>query len=201
MAALAAAMVLVTACGVATDGGPRALQREDVPFDLLAPPTTASNTTVVAVTTEVPVYLVGPERLAVVRRLVEPPPSLFRAIETLLAGPTPEEATAGLRSAISNQTRVLSVRVQSGVATLDLSGEFATIGGQELILAVAQLVYTATSAQGVLGVRLTLNGKAVEVPRRDGTLTHDAVGPADYSGLAPLAAAPSPPTTRGERAG
>lgn len=195
------AALLMTACGVATDDGPRALSPEDVPFDLLAPASTAPSTTVVAVTTEVPVYLVGPERLAVVRRLVEPPPSLFRAIETLLAGPTPEESTAGLRSAIADQTRVLSVRVQSGVATVDLSGEFASIGGQELILAVAQLVYTATAAQGVLGVRLSLNGKAVEVPRRDGTLTQDAVGPADYSGLSPLGDTPAPPTTRDARAG
>jgi hypothetical protein len=183
---LVAAAVLLAGCGVATDEGPRALRRADVPFDLLEPDATATSTTLVAVTTEVPVYLVGSERLAVVRRLVEPPPSLFRAIETLLAGPTAEEAAAGLRSAVSNQTRVLSVRVQSGVASLDLSGEFATIGGQELILAVAQLVYTATAAQGVLGVRLSLDGESVEIPRRDGTLTKEPVGRSDYSGLAPL---------------
>ena len=174
------------ACGVSTDDTPRALQRDDVPFDLLVPATTsASSTTLVAVTTEVPIYLVGPERLVVVRRLVESPPSLFRAIESLLAGPTADEAAAGLRTAITNQTRLLSVRVQSGVATLDLSGEFAAIGGQELILAVAQLVYTATATQGVLGVRLSLDGEPVEIPRRDGTLTKDALGPADYGGLGP----------------
>lgn len=185
-AAAVALAVLAVGCGIATDDEPRALPRADVPFDLLAPSTTTvSSTTPVAVTTEVPVYLIGTGRLKVVRRLVESPPSLFRAIESLLAGPTAEEAGTGLRSAVTNQTRLLSVRVQSGVATIDLSGEFAAIGGQEQILALAQLVYTATAAQGVLGVRLSLDGKAVEVPRGDGTLTQEPLDPADYAGLAP----------------
>jgi hypothetical protein len=181
-----AVVVLGGACGIATDDGPRVLPRNDVPFELLAPSTTTVNsTTPVAVTTEVPVYLVGANRLVVVRRLVESPPSLFRAIESLLAGPTAEEAGAGLRSAVTNQTRLLSVRVQSGVATIDLSGDFASIGGQDQILALAQLVYTATAAQGVLGVRFSLDSKAVEVPRGDGTLTQEPLGPTDYAGLAP----------------
>jgi hypothetical protein len=80
---LSAALVFVglAACGIPMDESPRALPRDDVPFELLAPATTrATSSTVVAVTTEVPVYLVGPDRLAVVRRLVESPPSLFRAI-------------------------------------------------------------------------------------------------------------------------
>ncbi len=179
-------IVLGAGCGVATDDSPHALPRDDVPFELLAPSTTTvSSTTPVAVTTEVPVYLVGAGRLVVVRRLVESPPSLFRSIESLLAGPTAEEAGAGLRSAVTNQTRLLSVRVQSGVATIDLSGEFAGIGGQEQILALAQLVYTATAARGVLGVRLSLDSKPVEVPRGDGTLSQEPLGPADYAGLAP----------------
>lgn len=183
--ALSTALALGAACGIPTDSGPRALPRDDVPFDLLAPATTeGTSTTLVAVTTEVPVYLIGPDRLAVVRRLVESPPSLFRALESLLAGPTAEESAAGLRTAVTNQTRLLSVRVQSGVATVDLSGEFAAIGGQEQILALAQLVYTATASQGVLGVRFSLDGKAVEVPRGDGTLTQEPLSPADYARLA-----------------
>jgi hypothetical protein len=178
---------LAAACGVPTDSSPHALPRDGVPFDLLAPASTAvaTSSTLVAVTTEVPVYLVGPDRLVVVRRLVESPPSLFRALEALLAGPMPDEAAAGLRTAVTNQARLLSVRVQSGVATIDLSGEFAAIGGQEQILAVAQLVFTATASKGVLGVRLSIDGRPVEAPRGDGTLSQELV-PADYGALAPL---------------
>jgi hypothetical protein len=181
-----AALVLAAGCGVPTDSHPRALPRRDVPFDLLAPAATSTVTsTPVAVTTEVPVYLVGPGRLVAVRRLVQSPPSLFRVIESLLAGPTTDEAAAGLRTAVPNQARLLSVRAQSGVATIDLSPEFAASGGQEQILALAQLVFTATSAQGVLGVKISLDGKPVEVPRGDGTLTQEALGPSDYARVAP----------------
>lgn len=179
-------LAIAGGCGISTDAAPRALPRRDVPFDLLAPAATAPTTTVVvAVSTEVPIYLVGPDQLVVARRLVESPPSLFRALESLLAGPTAEESAAGTRTAISNQTRLLSVRTQSGVATLDLSGDFATIGGRDQVLAVAQLVYTATAAPGVLGVRFSLDGKPVEVPRGDGTLTQEPLNPSDYSAVAP----------------
>jgi hypothetical protein len=181
--AAAALLLLAVSCGVSTDSGPRTLPRSAVPFDLLKPTSTVRRTAPVAVTTEVPVYLVGGQRLVVVRRLVESPPSLFRALESLLAGPTAEEAGMGLRSAVTNQTRLLSVRVQSGVATIDLGGEFATIGGQDQILAVAQLVYTATGAKGVFGVKLSLDGRPVEVPRGDGTLSDQPLKPADYAGL------------------
>jgi hypothetical protein len=182
--AIAWLLLVLAGCGVSTDDGPRALPRSAVPFDLLRPTTTVHRNAPVAVTTEVPVYLVGGQRLVVVRRLVESPPSLFRALESLLAGPTADEAGIGLRSAVTNQTRLLSVRVQSGVATIDLSAEFADIGGREQILAVAQLVYTATGAQGVFGVRLSLAGRAVEVPRGDGTLSDQPLKRTDYSGLA-----------------
>jgi hypothetical protein len=184
--ALVLAAVTLVACGVPSDSGPRPLPRDGVPFDLLAPGSSAvTSSTLVAVTTDVPIALIGTDRLAVVRRLVEAPPSLFRIIEALLAGPTAEESALGLRTAIINQTRLLSVRIQSGVATIDLSGDFAAIGGQEQILALAQLVFTAASAQGVLGVRLSLDGKPVEVPRGDGTLTQEPLRPSDYAAIAP----------------
>jgi spore germination protein GerM len=176
----------LAACGVPSDSGPRALPRDRVPFDLLTPGSSvATTTTLVAVTTDVPIALIGPDRVAVVHRLVGAPPSLFRVIEALLAGPTAEESALGLRTAIINQTRLLSVRIQGGVATIDLSGDFAAIGGTEQILALAQLVFTATGAAGVLGVRLSLDGKAVELPRGDGTLTQEPLRPRDYAAIAP----------------
>jgi spore germination protein GerM len=182
-----ALLLVVSACGVPSDPGPRALPRDDVPFDLLAPASSpGSSTTLVAVTTDVALTLIGPERLVEVHRLVEAPPSLFRVIEALLAGPTAEESALGLRTAIINQTRLLSVRIQGGVATINLSGDFAAIGGTEQILALAQLVFTAAAEEGVLGVRVSLDGKPVEVPRGDGTLTQDPLRPSDYAAIAPV---------------
>src|SRR4051812_44774843 len=97
MSRLVIAVLVATAagaaCGVPTDDAPEAVPRADVPFDLLAPAATSATTTsLVAVTTEVPVYLVGPDRLVVVRSLVEPPLSLILALESLLAGPSDDES-------------------------------------------------------------------------------------------------------------
>ena len=60
---------------------------------------------------------------------------------------------------------------------------FVEVGGQEQILAVAQVVLTATAVPGVERVRFLLEGEAVEVPRADGTLTSDSLQAADYQGL------------------
>jgi spore germination protein GerM len=173
-------------CGVPNDASPRSLPKDAVPFELLSPDSTGvTTTTLVAVSAEVSIYLVGSDRLVAVRRLVESPVTLFRVLETLLAGRTGEEAASGLRSAIVN-TQLISVRSQSGVATIDLSSDFATIGGQDQILAVAQLVFTTTSLPGVVGIKLSLDGRAVEVPRGDGTLTQDPLKPADFAAFAPV---------------
>jgi hypothetical protein len=189
---LVALALPLSGCGVPSDGVPRALPAGDVPFELLAPATTgATTTTLVAVSAEVPIYMVGADRLVGVRRLVEAPPSLFRVLEALLGGPDAQEGAMGLRTAIINTTRLLSVRVQSGVATIDLSDEFATIGGQDQIQAVAQLVLTTTAAQGVVGVRLSLDGRPVDVPRGDGTLTQEPLRPADFSVYDPASTQPA----------
>jgi hypothetical protein len=180
------ALAVVGACGVPGDDQPRALPTDDVPFELLAPDTTeAPTSTLVAVSAEVPIYLVGAERLVAVKRLVEAPPSLLRVIEALLAGPNADEAADGMRSAIASGTRVHSVRTQSGVATIDLSAEFGSTGGHDQILAVGQLVLTTTEALGVVGVKLSLDGRAVEVPRGDGTLTSEPLRPSDFAVFAP----------------
>jgi len=178
--------VAAAACGVPGDAQPRALPTDDVPFELLAPDTTEAPTSVlVAVSAEVPIYLVGAEGLVAVKRLVEAPPSLLRVIEALLAGPNADEAAAGMRSAIASGTRVHSVRTQSGVATVDLSAEFGSIVGLDQILAVGQLVLTTTEALGVVGVKLSLDGRALEVPRGDGTLTSEPLRPSDFAVFAP----------------
>jgi len=174
------ALAVVGACGVPGDDQPRALPTDDVPFELLAPDTTeAPTSTLVAVSAEVPIWLVA------VKRLVEAPPSLLRVIEALLAGPNADEAADGMRSAIASGTRVHSVRTQSGVATIDLSAEFGSTGGHDQILAVGQLVLTTTEALGVVGVKLSLDGRAVEVPRGDGTLTSEPLRPSDFAVFAP----------------
>lgn len=182
---VACGLFLAAGCGVPSDGSPRLLAEADVPFNLLAPSTTVVTSTTVPLPEPVTVFLVGAERLAAVGRQVSRPASVREALEALLTGPAEAEAAQGLRSAVNVQTRLLSVEVQEGIALVDLTGAFATVSGQEQILAVAQLVFTATAVEGVLGVRFALDGQPVEVPRSDGTLAQRPVGRADYAALAP----------------
>lgn len=184
--AIVACLGALVACGVPSDRGPRAIPQRDVPFDLLAAPTTSPPTTQFQAREIVPIYLIGSGRLALVTREVQPPASLLRIVQALLAGPTADESGSGLRTAITGQTNVLSIRVQETIATIDLSGGFADIGGREQILALAQLVYTTTARPAVRGVRLSLDGRVVEVPRGDGTLTQEPLRREDFGTLAPL---------------
>ena len=179
-------LVAVVACGVPSDGAPRVIPQGDVPFDLLAEPTTSPPTTQFQAEVLVPVYMIGSGRLVPVIRKVQPPASLLRIVQALLGGPTPDEAASGLRTAISGQTNLLSIRVQESIATIDLSGGFAGIGGREQIFALAQLVFTTTASPSVRGVRLSLDGRLVEVPRGDGTLTQEPLRREDFVAFAPL---------------
>ena len=90
---------------------------------------------------------------------------------------------AGSRTAISPQTTLRSARLDGDTAVVDLSGALVEVGGQEQILAVAQIVLTATAVPGVGQVRFLLEGQAVEIPRADGTLTAETLRATDYQSL------------------
>jgi spore germination protein GerM len=177
---------LATACGVPNDGSPRALPKNDVPFGLLVPSTTPPTVPGATQPTEgVTVFLVSSNRLIAVGREVAPPATLFKSLNALLGGPGAQESAAGFRSAINVGTRLLSLRVQQGVATIDLSGAFVGVSGQEQILALAQIVFTATADPSVTSVLFALDDKPVEVPRGDGTLTAAGLTRADFVTLTP----------------
>ncbi len=102
--------------------------------------------------------------------------------QQLLAGPTAQEEAAGLRTAIPASSVVRQVSVAEGVATVDVSPEFAGVGGQEEIMAIAQLVLTLT-ARGVERVTIHLEGLPVALPLPNGVLVTDPVGFDDYQVL------------------
>ncbi len=128
------------------------------------------------------VFLVQAEHLVKVVRSTRRA-DLTGALELVLAGPTEAEFAAGIRTAVSPQTELRSARLEGDMAVIDLSAAFVEVGGQEQILAVAQIVLTATAVPGVGQVRFLLEGQAVEVPRADGTLTSESLRAADYQGL------------------
>jgi len=85
--------------------------------------------------------------------------TIERAVEQLLAGPTPAEHSRGIRSAVPRFTPLLSVTVSRRIVTVDLGARFAA-GRDESALhgRVGQLVRTVRSIPGVLAVRLLVEG-------------------------------------------
>lgn len=173
-------------CGIPRDPEPRELSAEDVPFGLLSPATTQTTSDVEEPATSAVVYLLRDDRLVAVQRQVEAPVSPAGLLLALLEGPSTGEAEAGFRTAISSETRIRDVTSAAGVVTVALSRQFVEVTGQDQILALAQIVFTATEVPGAGAVRFRLDGEPVEIPRADGTLTSAPLTRADYAALAPL---------------
>ena len=85
--------------------------------------------------------------------------TIERAVQQLLAGPTPAERSRGIRSAVPRATPLLSVTVSRRIVTVDLGARFAA-GRDEYAVdgRVGQLVRTVRSIPGVLAVRLLIEG-------------------------------------------
>ncbi|MDH3425152.1 MAG: GerMN domain-containing protein [Acidimicrobiia bacterium] len=79
--------------------------------------------------------------------------------QVLAALPSFPAPAPSLSSRVPPQTRVLSASVSNGVATVDLSADFATSDGAfSENASLAQLVYTATRSPQVDAVRLLIEG-------------------------------------------
>jgi hypothetical protein len=86
------------------------------------------------------------------------------ALDSLLAGPTAAENSAGLSSQIPAGTQLLGLRIVSGTATVNLSPSF-TYGATSatMPLRIAQVVYTLAQFPTVTGVMFEINGQGVTV--------------------------------------
>lgn len=129
------------------------------------------------------VYLVNGERLQPVQRARRA--TVASAIASLLEGPRDTEARYGLRSAIPAGTQLLGTTIAGGEIQVDLSEEFTSVVGEEHLLALAQLVFTATETGLVDRVSIAIEGTVVPVSRADGQLSTGAVTTEDYAPLAP----------------
>ena len=157
-------------------------------------PTTSTTEAPVA---EVVVYLMmdaagsvnrpGPFLIPVVRESAGD--ELESALTTLLAGPTSDEAQMipSMSSAIPEGTRFLGADVAGGVATIDLSGDFASGGGSFSMMArLAQVVYTATRFDGIDSVLFELDGTPVSTFSGEGILLDEPQTRDDYIDLLPM---------------
>lgn len=118
---------------------------------------------------------------------------LFELIEALVAGPTDDERGQGYGTAIPRGIRVLEVAPAGNRVTIDLSGPLASLPTDDLIAALAQIVYTVSEGFFIREATITIDGAEVSWPRQDGTLTDRPLTIFDY----PTAAITSQPAYPG----
>ncbi|MEV4351285.1 GerMN domain-containing protein [Actinoplanes sp. NPDC049596] len=106
-------------------------------------------------------------------------PSVQQQLDDLVAGPTSQESASGLSTALGGLT--LTATVGPGAQVTAEVGE----GGarKDEILAYGQMVCTLTARPDVASVAFTRDGRRLEVPRADGTLTADPLRSSDYATL------------------
>ncbi|SFF47274.1 GerMN domain-containing protein [Blastococcus tunisiensis] len=133
---------------------------------------------------EVAVWFVRGTRLEAVPRWA-PEPGPAGAVALLLAGPTRSEVVDGLRTALSPvDATVFPMVPAAGTVTISVGRDFTGIGGGNQLLAVAQVVWTATQFRAVDRVCFTVDGSPVEVPT-DAGLVGRPVDRSDYRSAAP----------------
>jgi hypothetical protein len=76
-----------------------------------------------------------------------------QAVLELMIGPAPDERAHGFEETIPRSTRLLDVRIEDGVATVELAGE------EPDFLGSAAIVYSVTDVPGVRAARLLLDGE------------------------------------------
>ncbi len=131
------------------------------------------------------VYLVRDNRLVhVTRELTNRGSSSLESVVTYaIAGPTAPEARSGIWSAIPPGTSLISTQLQDGVAEIDLSSDFAAIGGTDEILAVAQIVWSVTALTDIDSMVFLLNGTPTSVPGAGGVLISGPIDEDEYREL------------------
>jgi hypothetical protein len=81
------------------------------------------------------------------------------AVEAVLEGPTNAEGAAGLNSPITPGTDLRSLRIDDGVATVDLSEEFTSEETPAIAVgSLSQIVYTLTQFDSIDGVLFQVDG-------------------------------------------
>ena len=173
--------VLVTglSCGIPQDSHPNI-----VPGGAIGPAlgATPPGATAAPAGVDVTVFFVRADRVVPAGRTADRG-DVNAALQSLLSGPREQELAAGLRTAMTGPGDVRLLRTEGATAHVDLAAPFVAISGQEQILALAQVVLTATAVPGIADVRFSLEGQPVDVPRGDGTLSPGPLTAMDYASL------------------
>ncbi len=115
------------------------------------------------------------------------------AMKALLEGPTDVEEEAGMVTNIPAGTTFLGLSIDDGVATVDLSKEYASGGGSlSMMMRLAEVVFTLTQFPTVEGVNFKLDGEPIDVLGGEGLILDHPMSRADYEDLSPAILVESP---------
>lgn len=171
-----AVLMSLSACGIPIEAEPEVIGLEIEPpleIDEPAPEDLTS----------VSIYLVRNDNLIHATRDLPTPATAQVILDSLLDGVTDPEERAGLRTSIPPGTDIVELTQDGLTLRLNLSRDFTAVGGEEEIQAVAQIVLTATSFEGVELVSFAIEGVPTNVPVADGALAERPVQTEDYLGL------------------
>lgn len=176
------ATVLLAACGIGNDESPR-----DIPEGDQQPLGITLDRSAGAASGTARIYLLGSVTagqavalLPVARDVNETPTAV---LEALLQGANAVELTRQYRTAVPTGTTLRSASLRSGVLWVDLSPELLQLSGNDLIDAIAQIVFTASEIDGVQGVRVLVDGQEQQWPDGSGELQSDPLTVFDFPGL------------------
>jgi hypothetical protein len=119
----------------------------------------------------------------VLREVPKRPAVAHAAMTALLEGPTAAERRADppISTVIPTGTKLLGVRVDDGVAVVDLSGRFESGGGTRSMTGrLAQVVYTLTQFSRIDAVRIELDGRLVTTLSGEGVDVSRPLDRADF---------------------
>lgn len=185
-AAGVALVVGLAGCGVPTRDTADRARPDDVPFDLLqSEPTSASSGAPVGTPVEIYLYDSTATRLVrTVSTVIDPTlDNVLRELQEV--GPAEQRALPS-GNPLGDAEVIRSAEVTRGVATVDLDGTFRELSGSSQLVALAEIVFTATARPGVGQVTFTIDGQPVDVTRSDGSLSAQPLTRRDYAPLTPV---------------
>ena len=113
-------------------------------------------------------------------------------VRSLLSGPNAAEREDGIDTAIPPGLMLNSERTLGRTSTIDVNEALDDLDAVTLRNAIAQIVATVTSVEGVDAVQIRVNGEGRVWPRGDGELTATPLTPYDYPGLVESTQPPYP---------
>jgi spore germination protein GerM len=172
----------LVACGISADAEPRdvpAAQQQELGID--------GDTSAGATGGEARIYLLAADVsgqatvLQAVARDVDLTPT--GVLLALLGGANASELDRQLRSALPSDTTLRSAVLRGGVLVVDLSPEILQLTGDDLVLALAQIVFSASSIDSVRAISILVEGSPQRWPDGTGVLTASPLTVYDFPGL------------------